>query len=98
MEQERIVGNEFSVDVRIDADASDFIDECLDSTISYADVYEIIAEEMSESHLLLESVTKKIADKIIEKWDIAKHANVKITKLAPPIAGIVGSCSVEYQN
>lgn len=95
-EQERRVGNEFHVDLRLETDASSFREECLETTISYADVYEIVSAEMSRESLLLESVAKKIADAVIKRWCQVGRVEVKITKLAPPIAGIQGSCSVEY--
>ena len=46
MEQERLIGNEFIVDVEVDNDASHFEDENLDTTISYADIYEEIKAVM----------------------------------------------------
>lgn len=95
--QERTVGNDFRVDLRIVTDADNFQTENVYTVISYADVYEIVEWAMKQQWLLIESAAKAIHTRIYEKWpgkifDIS----VKITKLTPPIKGIQGSASVEY--
>lgn len=94
--QERKVGNEFRVSISIKYDASDFEDENLETTISYADVYEIIKLQMDGEHLLLESVAKCITDTISKQWKNIVEISTSICKVAPPIPGITGSCAVEY--
>ena len=95
-EQERTVGNEFSADIAVEYDASMFDSENLSSTISYADLYEILKDLMSDSWLLLESVAYECADRIITRWPTVQKIAIKITKLSAPITGIQGKCSVEY--
>lgn len=95
-EQERTVGNEYTVSVTIRYDAGQFKREDLSSTISYAEVYEVVKDKMSEERLLLETVAKDIADEISSRWSEAEEITVGIDKTAPPVAGIVGSCGVEY--
>lgn len=56
-DQERSVGNEFRVDLTAVADASGFRSENLDTTVSYADIYDVVAEAMRREWLLLESVS-----------------------------------------
>lgn len=94
--QERVVGNEFKVDCHLEYDASGFIPEDLDSTISYAEIYELIAAEMKKESLLLETVAKRIFDTLRTHWPEIYEGSVEITKLSPPIAGISGNCSVKY--
>lgn len=94
-EEERKVGNEFIVNVKIITDASRFIPENLETTISYAEVYDIIRYVMEQQWLLLESASQTIAAKIRQRWPIVWEVHVKIAKVSPPISGIQGSCSVE---
>lgn len=94
--QERVAGNEFTVNVELVCDASNFIPENLDTTISYADVYEEIDKIMRQERMLLETVAEEIADTINLRWPKIKSTKVEITKIAPPISGISGNCSVEY--
>lgn len=95
-DQERVVGNEFEVNVRISYDADTFIPEKLSSTISYAEVYEEIKNEMATERLLLETVATNIAGRICGRWSAVNELQVNIIKCAPPIPGINGSCGVEY--
>jgi dihydroneopterin aldolase len=95
-DQERSVGNEFRVDLTAVADASGFRSENLDTTVSYADIYDVVAEAMRREWLLLESVSSYIADTVLDRWTLISDVKVCITKLSPPIPGIQGVCSVEY--
>lgn len=96
MPQEREVGNDFCLDVRLSVDAGKFVSENIETTVSYADIYDIIADEMSKQWLLLESVAKEIAERILRFKVTIQDVDVKITKLSVPITGIDGFCSVEY--
>lgn len=94
MEQERVVGNEFSVEMTVLYDASSFIEENLSSTISYADIYEVIKEEMSRTCELLESVAQRIANQTYRRWPVIHTLRISITKITPPIEGCTGSATV----
>lgn len=96
LEQERTVGNDFIVNVCFNLPSDAYISENLGTTVSYAEVYDVVEETMNGEWLLLETVSKRIADKISELWPKVKEIRIKITKLAPPISGIDGTCSVEY--
>lgn len=95
-DQERAVGNEFSVDVTVETTAAGFESENLDTTISYADIYEVVREAMSREWLLLESVAKSVAESIKQRWESVGEVKIMISKIAAPIPGIQGVCSVEY--
>lgn len=97
-QQERIVGNEFAVDITACCNADVFADEDLDSTVSYAEIYDIVAEEMHRPRLLLETVAREIGERLRRKYEVIESVSVKIVKKAPPIPGIQGSASVEYQS
>ena len=95
-EEERKFGNDFRVDISITIDASSFEEETLETSISYADVFEVVETEMKKESLLLETVSKRIGSKILDRWENIKRLSVKITKLNPPIKNFKGNCSVEY--
>lgn len=94
-EQENKVGNEFivTVRVRIPADGS-ISDDNLDSTISYADIFYIVKEEMAKPRKLLETVASSIQERIEERWPIITSGSITICKSIPPIATISGSSEV----
>lgn len=95
-EQERLVGNNFKVDVMVSYDADEFETEDLNTTISYAEVYDIIVAQMGRTWKLLESVCQNISAAIIGKWKNVLYCEVKLTKLSVPLNGFNGTASVKY--
>ena len=96
LEQERRVGNEFIVNVEVAITASSFIEEDLSTSISYAEIYEEVNKVMREEWLLLETVAVRIKDSLTARCEEIEGGKVTIEKLSPPIAGIEGSCGIEY--
>lgn len=93
--EEQKLGNEFIVDltVRIPARSS-ILEDNLDSTVSYEDLFFIVEEEMALPRKLLERLAMEIAEKIKRKFPQVISGLIKIEKLRPPIAGMIGSASV----
>lgn len=96
-EQERLVGNEFLVNVEVEFFASAFIEENLATSISYADIYEEVKEMMAREWLLLETVAVRIQQALSARWPEIESGSISIQKLSPPIPGIQGTCGVEYK-
>jgi len=94
--QERAVGNEYVVDMAVEIPGDSFEEENLDTSISYADIYEIIREEMGRETLLLESVAVRISKRVKERWPKIEKGTVSIEKEGVPISGIDGRCGIEY--
>ncbi len=93
LEQEREVGNEFSLDLEVSLPlsgslpVSSHVSDNIDSTISYASLYERVKEEMLRPHDLLEHLAAVIVDRIADEWPQIAGIDIRICKLAPPIAG-----------
>lgn len=91
MPQERMIGNEFAVDltVRLPAEVPDsrmeFISDELSDTVSYADLYEVVALRMKTPVNLLEHLASVIIKDIVSRWEMIEAVKIKITKLYPPI-------------
>ncbi|MDE6342882.1 MAG: dihydroneopterin aldolase [Muribaculaceae bacterium] len=102
--EENKLGNQYRLNVRLHVDASAFDpDRCdLSSTISYAEVYDIVAAEMRNRAALLESVAVRIAGRIRARWPhtsdapYVKSGEIEIVKLVPPIPGMIGEAGVKY--
>ena len=103
MDQEAQVGNDFKVDLEVVIDAKPLEDmvsageESLEQTISYADIFEVIKEEMSIRRALLETIAVSLKEKIVGIWPQTLSLNLRITKIAPPIPGCNGSAGVAYK-
>lgn len=95
-EEEQRIGNEFLVtlSVRIPYEEGVWVDKP-SSTISYADLFEIVKEEMECPRKLLETVALKIVHKIFNEYSSRTlHGYVTIEKVRPPVPEMLGSASV----
>ena len=93
-DEEGKVGRTFTVDISMDADLKRASEsDKLSDTIDYVRVYEIVKEEMNIRSRLIEHVAKRIYNHLRKNFPQIKSAEVKVTKLDPPINGIVESTS-----
>lgn len=97
MEQERVVGNDFTVNVAVELDSAGFSSERLDSSVSYADIFEEVRQVMSREWQLLESVAMEIGARLQARWPQIEYGRVSITKERPPISSFDGSATVSYE-
>ena len=87
LEQEKVRGNEFVVDFRGELDLSAAAEsDNLNDTLNYADIYEIVAYEMSIPSELLENVAGRIVKAIEERFPQLVSFSVKVSKKRPIIA------------
>lgn len=99
LEQEKIVGNNFLLDVTLYCDCNDALrTDNINDTVSYADIYFLIKDEMSQKSNLLEHVCFRILDRIKKEYKTVKRVVVRITKENPPIGGDIRSASVEIDS
>lgn len=89
--QERTVGGRFAVRLRLELDdeecAAALVDDRLDGTVNYADVYALVREEMEQPAALLEHVAHRVARRLVSTFPLIKEAEVGVTKRTPPITG-----------
>ena len=98
MEEEARLGGNYIVDVTIQIDFSEAArKDDLEKTVDYVSVYNVVKAEMEIRSKLIETVGKRIVDRLREKHRMAK-IKVKVTKLNPPINGVVSSVSIEIEE
>ena len=86
MEQERRVGGDFLVTVEVEANIKKaFHSDNVEDTINYATIYKIVTKEMGTPSDLLEHVADRIAENILQEFDMASEVMVEITKINPPM-------------
>ena len=95
-EEEKIIGNEFEVNISMQIDAPEETLTKIDETVNYAKVYEIAGRVFSQPKSLLETAAMEMAKSILESFAGLKHISIQITKLYPPITSFTGSVSVTY--
>lgn len=97
--EENIIGTYYILNAEIHIDlwkASESDD--LNDTISYADVNEIIHNEMKIKSNLLEHVAGRIISKIHKKFPEISYIRLKITKTSPPMKGEMKGASIELEK
>lgn len=96
MEQERTVGSYFIIDVEVTTDFSFAMktDE-LCRTISYADIFETIKQEMAIQSKLIEHVGGRIVKAIIDKFQNVSAVRLKILKENPPMGAECRGAGIE---
>ena len=89
LEQEKVRGNSFTVDFRGELDLSAAAEsDNLNDTLNYADIYEIVAYEMSIPSELLENVAGRIMKAIEERFPQLESFSVRVSKKRPPVDGV----------
>jgi dihydroneopterin aldolase len=98
--QEKKVGNDFTVDLAYtsacieNAVRSDDIDD----TVSYADVYQTVSEEMSIPSDLLENLAGRMLSALKSRFPQLACIKIKVSKLHPPLGGEAHSASITLEE
>ena len=86
LEQERIVGNDYEVSVRMSYDMRRAIaTDDVANALNYAEVYEVVKRLMMQPCQLIERVAWRIAVALLDEFPAAKNAEVSLVKLNPPM-------------
>lgn len=96
MPQERLVGNDYSIDIKIGYKVSDaMISDEVDDTLNYAEVYQIVDQEMGVPSNLVERVAYRICDRLFRKYASISSIDICLTKLNPPFGADCKGAGVE---
>lgn len=94
-EEERIIGNKYSVDVELDIDfGRAALEDKLEGTVNYEKVYEVVAEVMNIDAMLLEHLAGKIIKNLKDVFPKVNAVTVKVSKYNPPIKGLCRRATV----
>ncbi|PIE50340.1 MAG: dihydroneopterin aldolase [Flavobacteriales bacterium] len=94
--EENKIGAYYFVNIEISTDLEKASQtDALEDTISYADINDIIHEEMAIPSKLLEHIAGRIIRKLYQKFNQITKIKIKITKTAPPMKGEMKGASVE---
>jgi len=95
MEQERIAGNTFRVDLKLYLDLSKAIEsDKLEDTLNYADVFSLVKDEMAIPSNLIEHVAGRIVQRIKQKYPCVSKITIRLAKINPPIEGEIQEAAV----
>lgn len=96
--QERAVGNDFIVTVRLRYPFQKAMDaDTLADTLNYAEAYDIIKAEMAIPSSLIEHVAGRIRSALLARFPLIEGGMVRVEKANPPIAGMTGTAAAEIE-
>ena len=94
--QETAVGAYFLVDLKLKTDFSHAAQtDDLSGTVSYADIYQAIKDEMQVPSQLLEHVCQRMAQRIFNDFPTIEELDIKLFKENPPMGAQAELVGVE---
>lgn len=96
-EEEKVLGNDFEVNISIKHRPITEKIASLEQTINYAIVYKQVKERMEQSTPLLETLAQEICEMILQNFSHADEVFFSIKKLNPPIINFQGSVGVSFE-
>jgi dihydroneopterin aldolase len=97
-EEERKIGNKYSVDVMLELDLTDAgASDKLEDTVNYEKVYKLVADVMSIDAMLLEHLAGKMV-KVLKDLPRVDSVTVRVSKYNPPIKGLCQRATVELSS
>jgi dihydroneopterin aldolase len=95
LEQERKVGNEYTVDLKLFLDLSKSMQsDLLEDTINYAEVWNVVKQEMAISSQLLEHVAGRIIQQLRLSFPSIQNIEIRLAKKNPPMGADLKDASV----
>ncbi len=99
-QDEQNLGGRFEVDIDMYCDFSAAArSDDLKLTVDYEKVYTVIKQLVEEKkYFLIEALGYKIADGILENFDLVRKVDVRVRKNNPPVRGVIDAVEVEVQR
>ena len=96
LEQERRVGNDYVINVVAECDFTHaMLTDELEDTVSYADIYRVVKEEMAIPSKLLEHVAGRIGERLFNEFPSIQSLDISIMKVNPPFGADCEGAGVE---
>jgi len=93
-EEEKVLGNDFVIDLTVQYHPATLPVEQLEQTINYVSLYELVKKHMQVATPLLETVVSNMAIDILAQFSLSEEVHISIRKLHPPIAQFTGATGV----
>lgn len=99
MEEEGRIGGKYRVDIMAEADLTACAEsDDLTQTVDYVVVYELVKEEMAIRSKLIETVARRIAERLAETYPWVTQWEVSLTKFSPPVGGSLGQSRIVWRQ
>ena len=96
LKEEAKIGSDYTVSLKVRANLQPSAkSDLLTDTVDYVFLNRIIKEEMAKPSHLLETVCRRILDRVFGEDNKVKKATISVSKLNPPIGGDVQQVTVK---
>lgn len=96
LKEETKIGSNYRVDLEVKANLENSaVSDELGDTVDYVLLNKIVKEEMQHPSKLLETVAKRILNRIFKEDALVKKATISVSKLNPPIGGDVEKVTIK---
>lgn len=94
--QENLVGAYYHVDLKLKTDFTHAAEtDELEDTVSYADIFTVVKEEMAIPSKLLEHVCQRIASRIFHDFPTIEAIDIRLYKENPPMGACARNIGIE---
>ncbi|MBJ7879652.1 dihydroneopterin aldolase [Gelidibacter salicanalis] len=99
LKEETKIGSDYRIDLKVKADLqTSASSDKLSDTVDYVLLNKIIKEEMQVPSYLLETVAKRILNRIFKEDQLVTKVTVSVSKLNPPIGGDVEKVTIKMSE
>ncbi|RNC88142.1 MAG: dihydroneopterin aldolase [Winogradskyella sp.] len=99
LKEETAIGSDYRVDLEVKSDLkTSATTDNLNDTVDYVFLNKVVTEEMSKPSKLLETVAKRILDRIFSEDRLVAKATVSVSKINPPIGGDVEMVTIKMSQ
>ncbi len=96
--EETAIGTNFLINVELDVDLEKPSQtDNIEDTVNYQSVFTVVKEQMAIPSKLLEHVSKRIIDALMEKFITVDKIKLKVAKLNVPLGGHIENVAVEME-
>lgn len=96
LDQEHIVGNDYIVNLEINYDITQALkSDDVNDTLNYAEVYEVVKQEMAIPSALIEHVAGRISKRLLVQFPKIQRLTLQIIKTNPPMGADCDGAGVE---
>ena len=95
-DEEKTLGNNYVVDIKIEVSANKQIIESITETIDYALVFDMLKKRMQIQTPLLETIATDFCHTILNNFQLASSIDFSIKKMNPPIEKFIGNVGVQF--
>jgi len=99
LDEETKIGSDYRVDLEVKADLKKSSkSDNLKDTVDYVLLNQIVKEEMAIPSKLLETVAKRIIQRVFKESKMVSKACVSVSKINPPIGGDVEMVTIKMES